>query len=117
MRPVSYTHLGTGLVYLAISAVVLIMGGAKGRYLLITLIAGIAAIAAVFAVDELLKYQQSDGTWEYRLLKNYQRSRLLVFLNPEGDLSGDGYNLAQAKIAIGSGGLFGNCLLYTSRCV
>ncbi|MFR7495169.1 MAG: FtsW/RodA/SpoVE family cell cycle protein, partial [Adlercreutzia sp.] len=99
--------LGTGLVYLAISAVVLVMGGAKGRYLLITLIAGIAAIAAVFAVDELLKYQQSDGTWEYRLLKNYQRSRLLVFLNPEGDLSGDGYNLAQAKIAIGSGGLFG----------
>lgn len=96
--------LGTGLVYLAISAVVLVMGGAKGRYLLITLIAGIAAIAAVFAVDELLKYQQSDGTWEYRLLKNYQRSRLLVFLNPEGDLSGDGYNLAQAKIAIGSGG-------------
>ena len=68
--------LGTGLVYLAISAVVLVMGGAKGRYLLITLIAGIAAIAAVFAVDELLKYQQSDGTWEYRLLKNYQRSRL-----------------------------------------
>ena len=99
--------LGTGLVYMAISAVVLVMGGAKGRYLLITLIAGIAAIAAVFAVDELLKYQQSDGTWEYRLLKNYQRSRLLVFLNPEGDLSGDGYNLAQAKIAIGSGGLFG----------
>ena len=76
--------LGTGLVYMAISAVVLVMGGAKGRYLLITLIAGIAAIAAVFAVDELLKYQQSDGTWEYRLLKNYQRSRLLVFLNPEG---------------------------------
>lgn len=99
--------LGTGLVYMAISAVVLVMGGSKGRYLLITLIAGIAAIAAVFAVDELLKYQQSDGTWEYRLLKNYQRSRLLVFLNPEGDLSGDGYNLAQAKIAIGSGGLFG----------
>ena len=30
-----------------------------------------------------------------------------MFLNPEGDLSGDGYNLAQAKIAIGSGGLFG----------
>ena len=38
----------------------------RGGYLLITLIAGIAAIAAVFAVDELLKYQQSDGTWEYR---------------------------------------------------
>lgn len=99
--------LGTGLVYLAISAVILVMGGAKARYLAITVVAGVAAIAAVFAVDELLKYQQSDGTWEYRLLKNYQRKRLLVFLDPEADLSGDGYNLAQAKIAIGSGGLFG----------
>ncbi len=99
--------LGTGLVYMAISAVVLVMGGAKGRYLAVTVIAGVAAIAAVFAVDEMLKYQLPDGTWEYRLLKNYQRSRLFVFLNPEADLSGDGYNLAQAKIAIGSGGLFG----------
>ncbi|MEC4175460.1 rod shape-determining protein RodA [Adlercreutzia sp. R21] len=107
--------LGTGLVYLAISAVIMVMAGAKGRYLLITVVAGIAAIAAVFALDELLKYQQSDGTWEYRLLKNYQRSRLLVFLNPEGDLSGDGYNLAQAKIAIGSGGLFGKGLLNATQ--
>ena len=103
--------LGTGLVYLAICATIMVMGGAKARYLLITLAAGILAIVAVFAVDELLKYQLEDGSWEYRLLKNYQRSRLLVFLNPEGDLSGDGYNLAQAKIAIGSGGLFGKGLL------
>ena len=93
--------LGTGLVYLAISAAVLVMGGAKARYLLITLAAAIAAIAAVFAVDELLKYETSPGQYEYRLLKNYQRSRLFVFLNPDADLSGDGYNLAQAKIAIG----------------
>lgn len=107
--------LGTGLVYLAISAVIMVMGGAKGRYLLVTVIAGVVAIAAVFALDELLKYQLSDGTWEYRLLKNYQRSRLLVFLNPEGDLSGDGYNLAQAKIAIGSGGLFGKGLLNATQ--
>ena len=107
--------LGTGLVYLAICATIMVMGGAKARYLLITLAAGILAIVAVFAVDELLKYQLEDGTWEYRLLKNYQRSRLLVFLNPEGDLSGDGYNLAQAKIAIGSGGLFGKGLLNATQ--
>ncbi len=107
--------LGTGLVYLAISAVVMVMGGAKARYLVVTAVAGVAAIAAVFAVDEMLKYQLSDGTWEYRLLKNYQRSRLLVFLNPEADLSGDGYNLAQAKIAIGSGGLFGKGLLNATQ--
>jgi len=107
--------LGTGLVYMAISAVVLVMGGAKARYLLLTVAAGVAAIAAVFAVDELLKYQLPDGTWGYRLLKNYQRRRLLVFLNPEADLSGDGYNLAQAKIAIGSGGLFGKGLLNATQ--
>lgn len=107
--------LGTGLVYLAISAVILVMGGAKGRYLAVTAVAGVAAIAAVFAIDELLKYEKSPGEWEYRLLKNYQRSRLLVFLNPEADLSGDGYNLAQAKIAIGSGGLFGKGLLNATQ--
>ncbi len=103
--------LGTGLVYLFISAVTLVMGGAKPRYLIVTLIAGILAIAAVFVIDEFLKYEKSPGVYEYRLLKNYQRSRLLVFLNPGGDTSGDGYNLAQAMIAIGSGGLFGKGLL------
>lgn len=107
--------LGTGLVYVAISAVVMVMGGAKARYLVVTVIAGIAAIAAVFVIDEFLKYDTGDGTYEYRLLKNYQRSRLLVFLNPEDDLSGDGYNLAQAKIAIGSGGLFGKGLLNATQ--
>ena len=107
--------LGTGLVYLAISGVILVMGGARGRYLAITAVAGVAAIAAVFAVDELLKYETSPGVYEYRLLKNYQRRRLLVFLNPEADLSGDGYNLAQAKIAIGSGGLFGKGLLNATQ--
>ncbi|THG38172.1 rod shape-determining protein RodA [Adlercreutzia caecimuris] len=107
--------LGTGLVYLAISGVILVMGGARGRYLAITVVAGVAAIAAVFAVDELLKYETSPGVYEYRLLKNYQRRRLLVFLNPEADLSGDGYNLAQAKIAVGSGGLFGKGLLNATQ--
>lgn len=99
--------LGTGLVYLFISATVLVMGGAKGRFLLITLGVAVLLVMAVFAIDEMLKYQTATGEWEYRLLKQYQRNRLLVFLNPEDDLSDEGYNLAQAKIAIGSGGLFG----------
>ena len=41
--------LGTGLVYLCIAAFALVMGGARPKYLLITLAVGIAAIAAVFA--------------------------------------------------------------------
>lgn len=102
--------LGTGLVYLFITAVALVVGGARPKFLLITLVAGIIAIAAVFAVDEVLKYQKPDGTYEYRLLKNYQRARLTVFLDPDSDPTGDGYNLKQAQIAIGSGGLFGKGL-------
>lgn len=103
--------LGTGLVYLCIGAFALVVGGARPKHLLVTLAVGVAAVAAVFAVDELLKYQTSDGSWEYRLLKNYQRNRLLVFLDQSGTASTDeGYNLAQAKIAIGSGGLFGKGL-------
>lgn len=99
--------LGTGLVYLFIGAVTLVMGGSRLKFLLITLGAFVAAIAAVFAVDELMK----GLTGEYKLLKQYQRNRLLVFLDPGADTSGAGYNLNQAMIAIGSGGLFGKGLL------
>ena len=40
-------------------------------------------------------------------LKEYQRKRLVVFLKPEADPRGAGYNIIQSKIAIGSGKLFG----------
>lgn len=100
--------LGTGLVYLFIAATTLVMAGARVRYLLATVALLVLAVAAVFALDELLKYQTSDGSYEYRLLKQYQRSRLFVFLNQDSlDSTDDGYNLKQAMIAIGSGGLFG----------
>lgn len=99
--------LGTGLVYLFIGAVALVVGGARPKYLLITLAAGIAAVAAVFAIDEVIK----NSTGEYKLLKQYQRNRLLVFLYPDLDPNGESYNLRQAQIAIGSGGLFGKGLL------
>ncbi len=98
--------LGTGLVYLVIGAVTLVMGGARLKYLLITLGAFVAAIVAVFAVDEVIK----QVTGEYKLLQQYQRNRLLVFLDPSADTSDSGYNLQQAMIAIGSGGLLGKGL-------
>ncbi len=103
--------LGTGLVYLFIGGVTLVMGGARLKYLLITLGALVAAVAAVFAVDEVFK----NATGEYKLLKQYQRNRLLVFLDPGADTSGAGYNLNQAMIAIGSGGFFGKGLLNASQ--
>ena len=108
--------LGTGLVYLFISATTLVMGGAKAKYLLITLGVGILGIVGVFVVDEFLKYQTESGAWEYRLLKQYQRNRLLVFMDQSGSsLTDEGYNLWQAKIAIGSGGLFGKGLLNATQ--
>ena len=104
--------LGTGLVYLFIAAVALVMGGANRKYLIITLLLGIAAIVAVFMVDELIK----NSTGEYKLLKQYQRNRLLVFMNQGNyDVTDEGYNLQQAMIAIGSGGLFGQGYMQGSQ--
>ena len=40
-------------------------------------------------------------------MHEYQRHRILTFLNPEGDPSGSGYHIMQSKIALGSGGLLG----------
>ena len=40
-------------------------------------------------------------------MHDYQRQRVLTFLNPESDPLGTGYHIIQSKIAIGSGGLFG----------
>ncbi|MGI6105476.1 MAG: FtsW/RodA/SpoVE family cell cycle protein [Raoultibacter sp.] len=102
------THdLGTGLVYLFIGAVAMIIGGARAKYLLITLLAAVAAFIALMAIDEMIK----NSRGEYLLLKEYQRARLLVFIDQDYAQSDEGYNLNQAKIAIGSGGLFGKGLL------
>jgi rod shape determining protein RodA len=43
-------------------------------------------------------------------LHDYQRKRVLVFLDPEADMLGSGYHITQSKIAIGSGGIFGKGL-------
>ena len=45
-------------------------------------------------------------TWKYGL-HDYQKQRVLTFLNPESDPLNSGYNITQSKIAIGSGGLYG----------
>ena len=44
--------------------------------------------------------------WEWGM-REYQRNRVLTFLNPESDPLGTGYHIIQSKIAIGSGGLYG----------
>ncbi|MBM2821069.1 MAG: rod shape-determining protein RodA, rod shape determining protein RodA [Candidatus Berkelbacteria bacterium] len=43
----------------------------------------------------------------WHFLKDYQKERIYTFINPAGDPYGSGYNVAQAKITVGSGGLLG----------
>lgn len=51
----------------------------------------------------------------YHQLHDYQKSRFLIFLNPQMDPLGAGYTIIQSKIAIGSGGLFGKGFLSGSQ--
>jgi rod shape determining protein RodA len=51
----------------------------------------------------------------WRFMHDYQKKRILMFMNPENDPLGAGYNILQSKIAIGSGGFFGKGLLQGSQ--
>ena len=103
--------LGTGLVFLFIVAIALIVGGARVKFLLITLAVAIGLLFLLLGLDELLK----NSLGEYKLLKPYQRGRLLVFIDQNYATAKEGYNLNQAKIAIGSGGLFGKGFMNASQ--
>ncbi|GLZ84191.1 rod shape-determining protein RodA [Metapseudomonas resinovorans] len=83
--------LGTALLILASGAFVLFMAGLQWRW-----IAG--AVAAVVPV--------AVAMW-YFVLHDYQKQRVLTFLDPESDPLGTGWNIIQSKAAIGSGGVFG----------
>jgi rod shape determining protein RodA len=45
--------------------------------------------------------------YAWKHMRDYQKNRILTFLNPESDPQGAGYHILQSKIALGSGGLFG----------
>jgi rod shape determining protein RodA len=92
--------LGTMLVLSATVFGVLAVSGAPRRWLL--LLAGGGVTVAVAAV--------AGG-----LLKQYQVDRFLAFTNPDLDPRGAGYNVEQARIAIGNGGLFGQGLFDGSQ--
>jgi len=87
--------LGTSMVFAALLAGMLVLGGTSRLYL-----AGLAAGAALAAPIVP------------RLLHGYQKQRLEIFLNPMSDPLGAGYNLLQARIAVGSGGLLGHGWLH-----
>ena len=86
--------LGTALVFGAILITMLVVWGIRLPHL------GVLAGAGVFAAVLALRILPTLGV---QVLKDYQLQRLTVFLDPERDPGGAGYQLTQSKISIGSG--------------
>lgn len=82
--------LGTSLLVAVSGAAVLFVSGIRWRFL--------------FKVGILLA-GLTPVLWHF--MREYQRARVLTFLNPEADPLGKGYHIIQSKIAIGSGGIYG----------
>ncbi len=83
--------LGTAATLLPVFAGMLFVGGLRAKWIVI------AATTAVLL---------SPVVWT-TVMTEYQKSRVMTFLNPELDPRGAGYQQLQAKITVGSGGLFG----------
>jgi rod shape determining protein RodA len=95
--------LGTAMVLFVIGMVILFPGGANRKWLIITVVVTVAVVVLALTIDSSL--DEAFGTDVF--IKDYQKNRLLVFLDENLDPGGVGYNLKQSKIAIGSGGLLG----------
>ena len=91
--------LGTSLLVASSGAMVLLLAGLQMRY--------IAAVIALLVPTALV-------AWQF-LLHDYQKQRVLTFLDPQSDPLGSGYHIIQSQIAIGSGGVFGKGYLNGSQ--
>lgn len=83
-------NLGTAALLLLVAAAIIFVAGVRWWKVL-------AAIGAAALIIPKI--------WDH--LHDYQKQRLLTFLNPEADPRGAGYNIMQSKIALGAGGWFG----------
>ena len=88
-------NLGTTLIILADGASLLFLAGLSWWWIAPALTAVAVAVPTA---------------WQF-VLHDYQKRRVLTFLNPESDALGAGWNITQAKIAIGSGGVTGKGFL------
>ncbi len=87
----SQPDLGSGMLLGLTGAAIMVLAGLSWR------IIGAGALAAIATIPPFVMFVMHD----------YQRNRVLTFLNPEADPSGTGYNIIQSKIALGSGGVLG----------
>jgi rod shape determining protein RodA len=91
--------LGTSLLVAAGGGMVVLLAGLQMRYIL-TVVGLLVPVAF--------------GAWRF-LLHDYQKQRVLTFLDPQSDPLGSGYHIIQSQIAIGSGGVFGKGYLNGSQ--
>ena len=89
--------LGISMVLVVVLAGMILLSGIQLRWVL-----GLLAVAVVGVI----------GALSLHLVKGYQLTRFSSFLHPSNDAAGSGYNAIQAKIAIGSGGMFGQGLFH-----
>ena len=82
--------LGTSLLVASAGVFVLFLAGISWRLIGVLMVGAAAAAPAA-----------------WYLMRDYQRQRVLTFLDPEKDPLGTGYHIIQSKIAIGSGGMYG----------
>ncbi|HNQ35299.1 MAG TPA: rod shape-determining protein RodA [bacterium] len=87
-------NLGTAFIMIPIFLVMFYAAGSPRKHLVTLVLTGCCALPFL---------------WLF--LKDYQKQRILVFLNPSADPLGAGYNILQSRIAIGSGGIFGKGFL------
>mgnify|MGYP001314145059 FL=1 len=87
---ISQPDLGTGLTIILLGLSILFFVGISMKFVIFSILISISSVPFI---------------WQQ--LYEYQKNRILVFLNPEMDSLGSGYQIIQSKIAIGSGGLFG----------
>lgn len=90
--------LGTALMLLFVTGAILFAVGVQVWKFVVVGVAGILSLPVL---------------WYF--MHDYQRNRVLTFLNPERDQLGAGYHIIQSKIALGSGGLFGKGFLDGSQ--
>jgi len=88
---VKQPDLGTALTYVPILGVCVFLAGLRWRQAM--------AIGILGVILPVMAYQF--------LLQDYQKARLVSFLNPELDPRGSGYQVIQSQIAVGSGGMWG----------
>jgi rod shape determining protein RodA len=90
--------LGTAALIAASGALLVLMAGLSLRIVVLLLLLAVAGAV---------------GGWHF--LHDYQRERVLTFLNPETDPLGAGYHIIQSQIALGSGGVFGKGWMHGSQ--